>query len=174
MNTSPWMGFVRCCRFAILGIAGFALAGCGAGEDRPLELPDPAVAAAAYGDSLAGAVRGNVFELRVPISPELLRGGTIWARGGPFFYLFSRDTQELFLQYPDLAAVRVVTEDQAGEEIARALLQRGELSEFEWDRALQLGAVAQQQGTERPRRIEELIEWGEEHTVFEYSAAGAR
>ena len=54
------------------------------------------------------------------------------------------------------------------------MLPRGELSEFEWERALRLAAVAQQQGTERPRRIEELIEWGEEHTTFEYTAAGAR
>ena len=154
-------------------LSALALSGCGGGDDRPIELPGPA-AAAEYGDSLSGAVSGNVFELRVPMSPELLRGGTIWARGGPFFYLFSRPTQELFLRYPDLAGVRVVTEDAAGEEIARAMLPRGELSEFEWERALRLAAVAQQQGTDRPRRIEELIEWGEEHTTFEYSAAGAR
>lgn len=141
----------------------------GCERERELRLPDPADVAARYGSAVEAALRGNLLEVRVEMSESLLRsGGVIWARSGPYFYLFSPPTQELFTEYPDLAAVRVVVVTEQGEEVARAQLARDALNEPRWRRALWLSARAQQAGTERPRTLEELTYFGEEHTEFRY------
>lgn len=139
-------------------------------EEGPRDLPTSDAAAARYGEEVDAEIRGNLLELRIEMSDELLRGGEIWARGGPYFYLFSSATRDLFVEHPDLAAVRAITLDPEGNEVARATLLRDRLSEFAWREALALGALAQQQGTERPRRIEQLIDFGEEVTEHSYNA----
>lgn len=149
-------------------LLAFGLSGCDR-DGRPPEMPDPAAAAERYGASAEAEVRGNLLELRIVMADEMLRGGGIWARSGPFFYLFSPPTRDLFVEYPDLAAIRVVTVTQAGDEVARAELLRGTLSEPRWREALYRSAVAQRDGTERPRTLEELTFFGEDHTSFEYN-----
>ncbi len=145
------------------------LASCGGGE-RALELPTPEEAASRYGAGVAIDLRGNLLEVRAPMTAEQLeRGGTLWARAGPYFYLFSTATRDLFVEYPDLAAVRVVTETEAGEEVARAELLRDTISEPRWRQALGLAALAQQEGTRRPRRLEEMIYFGEDFAQYEYN-----
>lgn len=147
-----------------------ALTGCRLGDQRDPQLPDPAEAAARYGSGAEAEIRGNVLEVRVEMPQAVVRqGGVIWARSGPYFYLFSPPTRELFTEYPDLAAVRVVTSTSEGEEIARATLLRDALSEIRWRQGLALSARAQQQGTERPRMLEELTYFGEEWTEFQYN-----
>ncbi|MBA2243661.1 MAG: hypothetical protein H0W11_01805 [Gemmatimonadetes bacterium] len=146
------------------------LASCGLGGDRDLQLPTNEEAASRYGAGVAVELRGNLLEVRAPMTAEQLeRGGTLWARGGPYFYLFSTATRDLFVEYADLAAVRVVTETAAGEEVARAELHRDAIAEPRWRQALGLSALAQQEGTQRPRRVEELIYFGEDYTQFEYN-----
>ena len=62
-----------------------------------------------------------------------------------------------------------VVEDASGEEVARATLARDRLSDVRWRRSLNILGHALQQGRENPRRLEELTEWGEEHTEFRYN-----
>jgi predicted small lipoprotein YifL len=157
---------------ALLILAVTVSLGC-AGEKGPPELPAADAAASRYGEGVDAELRGNLLEVRIAMSEELLRGGEIWARGGPYFYLFSSATRDLFVEHPDLAAVRAVTLDAQGNEIARATLLRDRLSEFRWREALAIGALAQQEGTERPRRIEQLIDLGEELTEYSYNFEAA-
>lgn len=145
------------------------VAGCAGEPERAPVLPDPAAVEAWFGEGTEASLDGPVLEIRGTIPDRFLeRGGRIWARSGPFLYLFNVHVRDLLVDYPDLAGVRAVTVTEGGEEIARALLLRGELHRYEWREALARASLAQTQGTESPRRLEELIEWGEEHTEYRY------
>jgi hypothetical protein len=115
-------------------------------------------------------MNGNVVELRVrqPFR-QLERGGSLWARVGPFVYLMSPSTRSVFEELPGVAAVRVITVLPNGDEVARAMLRRDGLSGVEWRRTLNILGHALQEGQENPRRLEELTEWGEDHTEFHYN-----
>lgn len=115
---------------------------------------------------------GNVAELHVeqPFD-QLDRGGSLWARVGPFVYLMTPSTRDAFDEFPGLAAVRVVTHLPHGGQVARAMLHRGALSDIQWQRTLNILGHALQEGQDNPRRLEELTEWSEEHTDFSYNPA---
>lgn len=139
---------------------------------RNLELPDPAVVEAAYArHSLEAEYRysGNVLEIVVQQpADQLRRGGTLWARVGPYIYLFTPATRDLFEQYEGIAGVRVIT--MVGEvEVARALLERDALNELTWNRALGLLSTALEQGTERPATMDRLASYGEQITTYQYN-----
>src|SRR5690554_4862427 len=56
------------------------------------------------------SLSGNVVELRVTQdAAQLRRGGSLWARVGPYIYLFAPATKELFDTWGGVAAVRVIT-----------------------------------------------------------------
>jgi hypothetical protein len=57
----------------------------------------------------------------------------------------------------------------SGVEIGRATLLRDELSDVLWRRTLNLLGHALREGTARPSRLEDLAEWGEEHTEYRYN-----
>ena len=115
-------------------------------------------------------MNGNVVELTVgqPFQ-QVQRGGSLWARVGPYVYLFAPSTREAFETFPGIAAVRVLTILPNGEEVARATLSRDRLSDILWRRSLNILGRALRDGRESPRRLEELTEWGEEHTEFRYN-----
>lgn len=115
-------------------------------------------------------MNGNVVELRVsqPMR-HVERGGSLWARVGPYVYLFAPSTREVFETFPGVAAVRVITVLPGGDEVARATLARDRLSDIRWRRSLNILGIALRDGQESPRRLEELTEWGEEHTEFNYN-----
>lgn len=155
---------------------GFVLAllllvsACDLLRERQLVLPAADEAAARYSPTAQAEVRGNLLQVTVPMDAEVLRrGGSIWARSGPYFYIFSPATRELFLEYPDLAAVRVVTMTEDGEEVARADLHRETLSEVRWREALARSALAQRDGTDRPSTLLALTRFGEDNTDFQYN-----
>ena len=127
-----------------------------------------------YYDSVAdleeAEVNGNVVVIVVRQSSEQLRrGGAIWARVGPYIYLFSEETRKLFEDFDGVAGVRVVTRTPSGSTVANALLARDELTGVLWRRALNISGRARRDGSERVTLLEDLIEWGEDHTEFEYS-----
>lgn len=148
-----------------------AIGGC----DRPAPAVPSAEVVKAYYSIPAGfsvTMRGNVAELSVQQSGhQLERGGTIWARVGPYVYLFSEATRDVLTEHPGLAGVRVVTRDPRGREVARATLARDELSALTWKRALHIAGLARRDGTKMPTRLEDLIRWGEDHTDYRYSSA---
>jgi hypothetical protein len=147
-----------------------ALAGCRPGTDLPV--PSAAEVQAFYESTpgLEAEVVGNVARLRVAQDPQQLRrGGSLWAKVGPYVYLFSEETRLLFEAYPGLAAVRVSTY-VGGSEVANALLARDELSAVLWRRGLNIAGQARRDGTGRVTLLEDLVDWGEAHTDFEYNS----
>lgn len=148
-----------------------ALVGAGACEEveDPPMFPEPEAVEAWFGEGTAVAMRGNVLEIRGTIDPEFLRrGGSLWRQSSPYFYLFNVKIREILTEYPDVAAVRAITTDAAGDEVARATLHARALHEYEWRDAVALTSLAQREGTESPRHVAALLRFGEEHTEYEY------
>jgi hypothetical protein len=113
---------------------------------------------------------GNVVEVHVEQPyDQLQRGGSLWARVGPFVYLMTPSTRSVFEAFPGVAAVRVVTHLPGGTEVARAMLRRDAMSDVLWRRTLNILGTALEGGRENPRKLEQLTEWGEEHTEFRYN-----
>ncbi len=152
-------------------------------EDRDLTVPTASEVEKAftYDGSLSVSMSGNVAEVRVT-QPErqIRRGGTLWAKVGPYILLFSQESEGLFRSYSGLAGIRVVTMVPGGAEVARALLPRAALNDLTWRRALNIAGLARRDGTRRPtllddlvrtRRptlLEDLVRWGEDHTEYHY------
>ena len=142
-------------------------------EKADLAIPSDSEAGAHYASSsdLTVRVSGNVVELTVdqPIR-QVRRGGSLWAKVGPYIYLFSSETESLLRRYPGVSGVRVITrtgDDNA--EVARAFLHRDSLNELTWRRARNIAGKARTEGTRRPVLLEDLVEWGQDHTDFDYS-----
>jgi hypothetical protein len=114
-------------------------------------------------------VSGNVATVTVAQdAQQLRRGGALWAKVGPYVFLFTQETQQLFEDYPGLAGVRVVTQ-VGGTEVASALLHREELTNVLWRRAQNIAGRARRDGSRQVTLLEDLVEWGEAHTQFEYN-----
>lgn len=125
---------------------------------------------AAYGRLESVGLSGNVVELRFSQDPgQLRRGGSLWARVGPYVYLLSPATRSLFEQFGGVAAVRVITLGAGGEEVARAMLRQDALTDILWRRTLNILGHAIQEGSRRPSLLEELVQWGERYTEYEYN-----
>lgn len=125
---------------------------------------------AGYSRLESAELSGNVAELRfTQEASQLRRGGSLWARVGPYVYLLSPATRELFQLFPGVAAVRVITLGPGGEEVARAMLRQDALTDILWRRTLNILGHAIQEGSQRPSRLEALVQWGEKYTEFEYN-----
>jgi hypothetical protein len=141
-------------------------------EDVPQVVPSAEEVEALYSSTsrLSVEMNGNVAEVTVvQDAQQLRRGGSLWARVGPYIYLFSDATRDAFTQYGGLAAVRVITTAPGGTEVARATLLRGTLNDLTWRRALNISGLARRDGTERLTLLEDLIRWGEDHSEYEYN-----
>lgn len=137
-----------------------------------LAVPAAEEVAAYYSTELAleAEVHGNVAVVTVEQpATQLRRGGALWAKVGPYVYLFSDETRRLLEDHPGLAAVRVVTRATEGAEVARATLHRAELSGLLWRRSLNISGQARRDGTERLTLLEDLVRWGEDHSEHEYN-----
>jgi hypothetical protein len=157
-----------------LVLATFFFAAC---EPRDLTIPNSAQVEEAYiyPGGLSAEISGNVAEITITQrARDLRRGGTLWAKVGPYVLLFSEETENLFRDYPGLAGVRVITVSSDGTEVARALLARDELNGITWRRARNISGLARRDGTRRPTLLEELVEWGEDHTEFTYNPSYSR
>ncbi len=155
---------------SVAGIGAMLLAtGCTA-PDATVPTAEEVSAAYEYDGVLEAEVNGNVAEVTVyQPTRQLLRGGSLWAKVGPYVFLFSAETRALFDEYGGLAAVRVITRAPGGREVARALLTRDTLNEVTWRRALRVSGLARRDGSSRPGLLEDLVRWGEDHTEYEYS-----
>lgn len=146
-----------------------AVAGC---QEETLTLPTTGEIESAYlyaGD-LSAELSGNVAEITVvQPSRQLRRGGPLWAKVGPYVLLFSEETEGLFRDFPGLAGVRVITVSTGGTEVARALLPRNELNDVTWRKARHIAGLARRDGTKQPTLLEALVEWGEDHTEYNYN-----
>lgn len=141
-----------------------------------LTLPSAADVEGYYESTLGleAEIVGNVATVTVLQDPQQLRrGGSLWAKVGPYVYLFTEETYQLFEDYSGLAAVRVVT--QVGDaQVASALLARSELSDVLWRRGMNIAGRARRDGTGQVTLLEDLVGWGESHTEFEYNARFTR
>jgi hypothetical protein len=162
----------RAGQLGLLVVAGLGAVACDLLRNEP-ELPTVEEAAIPYlamGMDAEYALNGNVFEIRV-VQPrnQLERGGSLWAKVGPYVYVFSPATRAVFEDNAAIAGVRVITVTPDGDEVARALLRREVMREAKWRRALNLLGLALQEGTQRPTRLEALVSFGEENTDYQYS-----
>ena len=142
-------------------------------EEPDFTLPSESEAGAHYAKSsdLTVRVSGNVVEVTVeqPLR-HVRRGGSLWAKVGPYIYLFTDETEGLLRQYPGLSGVRVITRTgRSNAEVARAFLHRDSLNELTWKRARNIAGKARTEGTRRPVLLEDLVEWGQAHTDFGYN-----
>lgn len=155
----------------IFGPLAFALAVVGGCEPEPSrELPTAAALDSVYGANVDIGLNGNVVELTVTQdAAQLTRGGPIWAKAGPYIFLFTPQTRDLLDAYGGIGGVRVTTVDGRGRFVARALLERGTLNSVTWTRAINVAGRARVEGTRRPQTMLNLTEYGEEHTEYEYS-----
>ena len=116
------------------------------------------------------SMEGSVAEVTVTQpSGQLRRGGSLWAKVGPYVFLFSDETRLLMEDHPGLSGVRVVTRSSRGDLVGSALLRNGSLSETQWRRALSIAGKARLEGTQRPSLLEDLVRWGEDRSEFEYN-----
>lgn len=115
-------------------------------------------------------IDGNVIVITASQSNDhLRRGGSLWARVGPYVHVFNPGSRIIWNEYPGVAAIRAITTTTSGTEIARATLQRGELNELTWRRSLNLLGHAINEGTRQPSLLLDLVEWGEQHTTHRYN-----
>lgn len=155
---------------ACAAVAVGAATGCREAPAASLPEPERVAEYYKYEGGLEARLNGNVAEIVVDQpAAQLRRGGSLWAKVGPYVLLFSDETYRLLEENPSLAGVRVITKVRRGPEVARALLARGELTGVLWRRSLNIAGRARLEGTERPALLEELVRWGEDHTDFEYN-----
>lgn len=155
---------------ALGAMAGLVFAAGGCQPDQELELPTSSELEGLYGERTEVSLAGNVVEVEATQDPQQLRrGGSLWARVGPYIYAFSPQTREIFEQWNGVAAVRVRTVTPDGTGIARAMLRRDELTSVTWREATNHVIRARKEGTEKPGYVEDLVDYGEEHTTYEYS-----
>ncbi|HWV56493.1 MAG TPA: hypothetical protein VNZ57_03380 [Longimicrobiales bacterium] len=156
-----------------LAVAFAALAGCDKFRRPELVLPTSSEAEAAFNDypDVTGVrLSGNVVEIVVeqPVD-HVQRGGSLWARFGPYTHLFSPASQALFTAYNGIAALRVITQLPNGTEIARATLHRDSVTLNVWRRGEAMLASALSEGTTRPSLVEQFVHWAEGVTEYEYN-----
>lgn len=152
---------------AVLVVAATIPAACRPEEN--LALPTASVLDTLYGGTADVSLNGNVVEVRLTQDAEQLRrGGSVWAKAGPYIYLFTPQTRDIFVNFGGVGGVRVTTLDGSGDLVARALLERGTLTSITWKRAINTASNARANGTKRPQTMVDLAEYGEEHTNYEY------
>lgn len=137
---------------------------------REFPLPAESELQGLYGAAASVDLNGNVVEVvvRQP-QAHLERGGRLWARVGPYVYLFSPETRGLFERYEGVAAVRAITRTPSGREIARATLVRDTVSDVLWHRFLNMAKAVRLEGSDRPKTLYDLVRWGERYTDHRYS-----
>lgn len=153
-----------------LCVSAALVVGCETGgADGTLPSTDVVEAAYEFGGAIEAEIVGNVAVLQVSQeAQQLRRGGSLWAKVGPYIFLFSEETRQLFVEYEGLAAVRVIT--TVGEtEVANAILAADDLTDVLWRRSLNISGLARRDGTERMTLLEDLVDWGESHTDFTYN-----
>ena len=114
------------------------------------------------------SMKGNVAEIEVwQSTSDLRKGGALWAKVGPYVYLFSPATRDALTEFNGLAGIRVITRTPGGTEIARATLLRDALNVVTWKKALGVAGRARMEG--RLGLLQSLVSWGEDHTDFRYN-----
>ena len=145
------------------------LGGCLRSEE-PVVLPEAEEVEAWFDGAAAASLDGRRLVIEAVMEPDhLARGGLLWLRATPYFYLFNAHVRQVLLDYPSVEGVDVVIRGDGAATLARVSLDRSTLTIYEWDRALAYTARAQRDGTEQPRFMSELLRWAEERVDHEYT-----
>lgn len=169
--TRAW-GRLRVARAGMVGGVVLVLAGCGPRADLPLPTAEQVREFYQIRGDFDVEMNGNVAEVTVTqAADQLRRGGSTWAKSGPYIYLFSEATRDLFDAWPGLAGVRVTTRPASGRDmVATAFLRRDRLNPLTWSRALNASGLARRDGSTNPGRMTELVRYGEQTAdEFEYN-----
>ena len=161
-------------RWTVFALVISVCAGCQEPVDLAVPTPSEVKGYYTYEGALSAEVTGNVATVSVAQDPQLLRrGGSLWAKVGPYIFVFSEETHQLFQDYGGLAGVRVVT-TVGGVRVASALLERETLSEVLWRRSLNIAGKARRDGTGKVTLLQDLVRWGEDRTEYEYNSRYTR
>jgi hypothetical protein len=158
-------GRLRAAMKGVMGGIALALAsGCGPPPDLPVPTAEQVRDFYQIRGNFDVEMNGNVAEVTVTqAADQLRRGGSTWAKSGPYIYLFSEATRDLFDAWPGLAGVRVTTRPASGREmVATAFLRRDTLNPLTWSRALNASGLARRDGSTNPGRMAELVRYGEQ------------
>jgi len=118
---------------------------------------------------------GNVVVVRVEQSASQIQfAGGLWAQLGPYIYLLSPATRNLFITYPGVAAVRVITFTGKEEEVARTMLVRDTMGDYQWQRSVELLRRAMEDGGKSHLRVGDLVRWAEQYVDYEYNPTYVR
>lgn len=156
-------------KLMLAGMVMLTAAGC---EEEDLTLPTQNEIESYFAEQdVEVELTGNVVLITVVQSAtQLRRGGSLWAKVGPYIYLFSEPTHQLLVDHPGVAGVRVITRTSGGTRVASVLLRRDALNDINWRRALNMAGLARRDGSTQITRLGDLVRWGEERTEFEYSS----
>ena len=144
------------------------VAGC-AEPAEEVALPDPATVEVWFEGAATVHLAERRLQIEAVMQPEhLAKGGVLWQRATPFFYLFNVHVRQVLLDYPALEGVDVSVRGENEEPLASVSLDRGTLSVYEWDRAIAYTSRAQREGTEQPRFVADLLRWAEDRVENSY------
>lgn len=150
-------------------LMALSAAACTDRTDLPMPTAEEVEGYYDYENDLDAEIVGNVAVITVEQSAmQIRRGGRLWAMVGPYIFLFTEETRRLFEDFPGLAGVRVNTRVGSAQ-VATALLAREDMPEILWRRSLNIAGKARRDGTQRMTLLEDLVEWGESHTEYEYN-----
>lgn len=156
-------------RVAAVLVAALAASACSAAGGRALPSEEDVLSYYTTEREVRAEIVGNVAVLSVAQdAQQLRRGGNLWAKVGPYVFLFSEETKQLLEDYEGLGGVRVTT-TVGRAEVASALLAHAELNDVLWARSLNIAGKARLGGTNRMTLVEDLVDWGEAHTEYTYN-----
>jgi len=145
------------------------LVACEEPQDLTLPTTEQAEAFYSYDRDFEASVTGNVVVLTFAQSAQQLRrGGSLWAKVGPYIFLFTDETYRMLQEYQGIAGVRVITK-AGNSEVANVLLPRENLTEVLWRRSMNIAGQARRDGSERITLLTDLVRWGERYTEYEYN-----
>ncbi len=144
--------------FILLGLVA-----CSRAEEEVV-LPDPETLEPWFEGNADVTLDGRRLVVAATMDPEhLARGGRLWQRATPYFYLFNVHIRQVLTDYPSVEGVDVIVHSESGDTLSRVSLNRRALNTYQWDDALAYTSRAQSQGTERPVFVVELLDWADEH-----------
>lgn len=153
---------VRLERF--LALCGIALVFACSGGEEPVVLPDPAAVETWFEGEAEVSLEGRRLVIDGTMDPEhLARGGRLWQRATPYFYLFNVHVRQVMLDHPSLEGVDVVIHGEDGDTLAAVSLNRSSLNIYEWDAGVAYTSRAQLEGTAHPSYVADLLDWADEH-----------
>lgn len=149
----------------------FLVLGACSEREEDVVLPDPEAVEVWFEGKADVQLDGRRLVIEASMDPEhLARGGKLWQRATPYFYLFNVHIRQVLTDYPSIQGVDVIVHGESRDTLARVSLNSRSLNTYQWDHGVAYTSRAQSQGTERPIFVAELLDWADDHVDEVYVA----